>query len=263
MTKVYTKEQHEWLAAFIPGHKADEIVEAFNARYDSPKLTASKVKSYKLNHHIPSGTKKGKGLWSGPLWTKEMADFVIANNKGRTNKEMAELVSKTFHKEINDKQIKAIRGRLKIDSGLTGHFTKDDPRVFHPQKGYHAPGAEKGWFQKGHTPWNHAKVGDEAWTTDGYLKVKIAEPNKWEFKHVLEWEQHNGPVPKDHVVSFKDGNHANCAIENLVLLTRGEHAMLNHLGLRCSDPEITEAGITLARLQSKVYNATKKLNKQS
>ena len=255
--RIYTPEQHEWLSAFIPGHKADEIVEAFNKRYDSPKLTASKVNSYKKNHHIPSGTKKGKELWSGPLWTKEMADFVIANNKGRTHKEMAELVSRTFQKEINVAQIKAIRGRLHIDSGLTGRFVKDDPRCFHPQKGHHAPGSEKGWFKKGKTSWNHANVGDEAWTTDGYLKVKIAEPNKWRQKHILVWEQHNGPIPEGFMVTFKDQNHANCSIENLALISKSENAIMNIQGLRSEDPKLTETGILLARLKHKVSQAEK------
>lgn len=256
--RIYTPEQHEWLAAFIPGHKADEIVEAFNKRYDSPKLTASKVKSYKVNHGIKSGTLKGQKKWSGPLWTKEMADFVIANNKGRTHKEMAELVSRTFQKEINAAQIKAIRGRLKIDSGLTGRFVKDDPRCFHPQKGYHAPGSEKGWFKKGETSWNHANVGDEAWTTDGYLKVKIAEPNKWRQKHILLWEKHNGPVPEGFMVTFKDQDHANCSIENLALISKSENAIMNCQGLRSEDPKLTETGILLARLKHKVSQAEKK-----
>ena len=256
--RIYTPEQHEWLAAFIPGHTSQEIVEEFNKRYDSPKLTASKVKSYKMNHRIPSGTKKGKGQWSGPLWTKEMADFVIANNKGRTHKEMAELVSRTFQKEINADQIKAIRGRLHIDSGLTGRFVKDDPRCFHPQKGYHAPGSEKGWFKKGETSWNHANVGDEAWTTDGYLKVKIAEPNKWRQKHILVWEKHNGPVPEGFMVTFKDQDHANCSIENLALISKSENAIMNGQGLRSEDPKLTETGILLARLKHKVSQAEKR-----
>ena len=246
--KIYTDEQREWLAAFIPGHTCREVAEEFNKRFEM-QITADKVHSYKTNHKIKSGTKKGKPYWSGPLWTKEMADFVIANNKGKTPKEMAELVSKTFHKKINDKQIKAIRGRLKIDSGLTGHFTKDDPRCFHPQKGYHAPGSEKTWFKKGHTPWNHAKVGDEAWTTDGYLKVKIAEPNKWEFKHVLEWEKAHGPKPEGKMITFLNGDHADCSPDNLALITNEINGILNHEGMRSSDAQITSTAITLAKLK--------------
>ena len=257
--KKYTPEQHEWLRSFIPGHKADEIVEAFNKRFNSPLMTKNKIKGYKKNHNIPSGTTRGrtKGEWTGPLWTKDMVDFVIANNKGKTQKELAELVSKNFHKEINDKQIKAIRGRLKLDSGLTGRFEKGHVPPNKGRKGYHTPGSEKGWFKKGQTPWNHVNVGDEAWTSDGYLKVKIAEPNRWKQKHVLVWEQHNGKVPAGFMITFKDQNHANCSIENLTLITKSENAIMNNQGLRSEDPELTETGILLARLKSKVSKKEK------
>jgi len=255
--KKYTPEQCEWLNSFIPGHKADEIVEAFNKKFDSPKITKEKVKSYKINHHIKSGTKKGRKNWSGPLWSKDMVDFVIANNKGKTNKEMAALVSNAFHKQINDKQIKAIRGRLKIDSGLTGRFKKGHIPPNKGRKGYHTPGSEKGWFKKGHTPWNHANIGDEAWTTDGYLKVKIAEPNIWVYKHILIWEKYMGKVPAGYMVTFKDQNHANCVLENLTLITKSENAIMNCQGLRNEDPQLTETGILLARLKSKVSKKEK------
>ena len=246
--KVYTDEQHEWLAAFIPGHTCQEVAEEFNKRFEM-QITPMKVKAYKTNHKIKSGTLKGKPKWSGPLWTKEMADFVIANNKGKTHKEMAELVSKTFHKEINVKQIKAIRGRLKIDSGLTGRFEKGHVPPNKGRKGYHAPGSEKTWFKKGHTPWNHNKVGDEAWTTDGYLKVKIAEPNKWKMKHELEWEKVHGPKPEGMMITFLDGNHANCSPDNLALVSREVNAILNHEGMRSSLPEITSTAVNLAKLK--------------
>ena len=249
--KRYNKEQHEWLASFIPGHTCVEVAEEFNKRFEL-KITPAKVKSYKTNHKIKSGTLKGKPKWSGPVWTKEMADFVIANNKGRTHKEMAELVSKTFHKEINVKQIKAIRGRLKIDSGLTGRFEKGHVPPNKGRKGYHAPGSEKGWFKKGSQPWNKMKVGDEAWTTDGYLKVKIAEPNKWKMKHVLEWEKAHGPIPEGKMLTFLNGDHADCRPENLALITNAENLTMNHLKVRSSDPEATRTGITVAKLTRQI-----------
>jgi len=256
--KRYTQEQKEWLNAYIPGHKTAETAEAFNKRFNR-QITKEKVRCYQNNHRIRSGTKKGKPAGSGPIWTKELCDYLREINHGKTAQEAADAINAKFNTSFNRMQVKGIRARLHLDSGLTGRFEKGRTPPNKGRKGYYSPGCEKGWFKKGQHPWNFAKVGDEAWTTDGYLKVKIAEPNKWRQKHILVWEEHNGPVPEGRVVSFKDGNHANCAIENLVLLTRGEHAMLNHLGLRSEDPEITETGITLARLQSKVYNATKKL----
>jgi hypothetical protein len=252
----YTKEEHEWFAAFIPGHKMDEIAEAFKNKFGR-ELTRNAIKSYKLNHNIKSGTTKGRKKWSGPIWTPELVEFVKQNNQGRTAKELAELINQTFNMNLKGDQIKAVRGRLKIDSGLTGYFPKGHEPKNKGRKGYCAPGSEKGWFKKGHKPWNHAEVGDEAWTTDGYLKVKIAEPNKWRHKHVLVWEAQNGKVPEGFMVTFRNGNHADCTIENLALISKAENGIMNTQHLRSEDPELTDSGIFLARLKNKISKVEK------
>ena len=255
----FTQEQRDWLDGYIPGHKQYEVSDAFNQKFER-QITPEQVHSYKSRYHIRSGTKKGKAKNTYNLvWTKELKDYLREINYGRSAQEVADLLNARFNTTFNREQVKGIRARLKLKSGLTGRFEKGHPSQNKGKKGLHIPGSEKGWFKKDHTPWNHANVGDEAWTTDGYLKVKIAEPNKWKQKHILVWEEHNGKVPKGHVVSFKDGNHANCTIENLVLLTLAENAVLNHLKLRSSDPQLTDAGITLARLTSKVHKMKKEL----
>jgi len=78
-------------------------------------------------------------------------------------------------------------------------------------------------YRKGHMPHNHVPVGTEAKTADGYWKVKVAEPNKWEFIHLRLWEQHHGKVPKGMLVYFKDGNQDNVVIENLAMTDRAGH----------------------------------------
>jgi RNA polymerase sigma factor (sigma-70 family) len=40
--------------------------------------------------------------------------------------------------------------------------------------------------------------------------------------HHIVWEDHHGPVPTGHIVKFKDGNRANCAIRNLECLSWAE-----------------------------------------
>ena len=42
------------------------------------------------------------------------------------------------------------------------------------------------------------------------------------YLHHVIWMEHNGPIPPGHKVAFKDGNHLNCAIENLELLTNSQ-----------------------------------------
>ena len=45
-----------------------------------------------------------------------------------------------------------------------------------------------------------------------------------------------------------DGDKQNLKIDNLILISRKEHAILNKRGLRYDNKETTELGITLANL---------------
>ena len=90
------------------------------------------------------------------------------------------------------------------------------------------------------------------------MKIKVAEPNKWRFKHILEWEKHNGKVPDGCMISFKDGNHYNCSIENLMCITMTENAILNRQGLRSESAEQTETAVILAKLKHKIRRVKKK-----
>ena len=75
-------------------------------------------------------------------------------------------------------------------------------------------------FKKGHTPVNHREVGSERINVDGYIEVKVAEPNRWRLKHRVVWEQHNGAIPRGHNVQFKNHNPLDCRIENLYLVSK-------------------------------------------
>lgn len=77
-------------------------------------------------------------------------------------------------------------------------------------------------FKKGNTPHNHKEVGAERIDVDGYIMVKVAEPNKWRLKHRIIWEQHNGAIPKGYNVQFKNHNPQDCRIENLYLISKSE-----------------------------------------
>jgi hypothetical protein len=50
----------------------------------------------------------------------------------------------------------------------------------------------------------------------------------------------------------------NCDISNLMLLTKGENAVLTRLGLRSEDPDLTEAGLNLVRLKQAAKDARKR-----
>jgi hypothetical protein len=53
----------------------------------------------------------------------------------------------------------------------------------------------------------------------GYFFIKVAEGSPWgkvwKRLHYVVWEAANGPLPDTHVLTFKDGNVENTALENL------------------------------------------------
>lgn len=78
-------------------------------------------------------------------------------------------------------------------------------------------------FKKGRPSLNHRPVGSERVNVDGYIEVKIAEPNKWRQKQRVVWEEAYGPVPAGSMVSFIDGNKQNCELSNLMVMTRADN----------------------------------------
>ena len=77
-------------------------------------------------------------------------------------------------------------------------------------------------FKKGQNPVNHRDVGSERVNVDGYIEIKVAEPNRWRLKHWVIWEQVNGAIPKGFNVQFKNHNRQDCRIENLYLISKAE-----------------------------------------
>lgn len=174
--------------------------------------------------------------------------FIAEHNKGRSAKELTELVNSTFGTTYTAGQIKNYRARHHLISGLTGCFEKG--HVPH-NKGKHTgsyPGMVATQFKDGHMPHNHRPVGSERVNRDGYLERKTAEPKTWRLVHVINWEVVHGPVPKGHAVIFKDGDRTNPDISNLLLVTRAELARMNQRGLISADPAQTEVGQNIARL---------------
>lgn len=79
----------------------------------------------------------------------------------------------------------------------------------------------KNSFKAGNRPKSYLPIGTEIlMLKDGYIKVKIGDPNKWELKHRLVWTKANGAIPKGCNVQFKNGNRQDCSIENLYIISK-------------------------------------------
>jgi hypothetical protein len=115
------------------------------------------------------------------------------------------------------------------------------------------------FYQKGNIPGNTLPIGSEIITKQwGYVKVKIAEPNKWVLKHRQVWEQHHGTIPKGNIIRFKDGNRKNCDINNLYILSRNDHLKYEN-GVEARYPEDVKKLIHLkGELTRQIRKAQKK-----
>lgn len=183
------------------------------------------------------------------LTTKEH-DYFVSIQKGKSAKEVAQAMGDRFGVFLTPNQVKNYRRRHGLKSGLTGRFEKG---MIPHNKGKKYPGmSNSGQFQKGCRPPNWVPVGNIRYTTDGYPRKKIAEPNIWEYCHRAEWEKHHGPIPKGHSVVFLDGDKTNWTISNLACLSKNEVVRMNQSGLFTSDADFTRVGIGMTKLKNKI-----------
>lgn len=185
----------------------------------------------------------------GMKYTDEMKQFILDNYKGRYNQELADLFNQKFNTKITSRTIKSYKANNKLNSGLTGKFRKGQTPH---NKGKKMPKevyekVKHTMFAKGNVPPNHRPVGSERISKDGYIEVKVAEPNKWRLKQRVVYEEAKGKIPEGCTIIFLDGNKRNFDIDNLRCITRSELLYLNCNGLNNSN-EITETGILMARL---------------
>lgn len=186
-------------------------------------------------------------------FTDEMVDFVKSHVKEKTDKQIAALLSDKYNMHITESSITNLKVRYGIKSGVRrGTFPKGHIPVNKGTKGMFNVGGNKTSFKSGMVPINHRPVGSERVDSkDGYILVKVAEPNVWRAKHRVLWEQVNGPIPAKHRLVFLNGNREDVRIENLVLMTYGESAVMNRLDLFDSNSEITKVGVSIAKLVTK------------
>ncbi len=188
-------------------------------------------------------------------YTKEELNFIKKIAHGRHYYEIVEMFNKKFDFQINTKKLKETLKNHRISTGLTGRFEKGHVPY---NKGKKFPGTgNKAAFKKGNIPVNKMKVGEDAISSDGYVKTKIADPNVWEFKHKLIWSEMYGSIPENHCIIFLDGNKLNLSIDNLLLVSKAELLQMNRRKLISKDPELTKTGLNVVRVMNKVYKIKK------
>lgn len=182
-------------------------------------------------------------------YSDKIKSFIAENYKGIGPTLMADMLNKTFGTNFSAANLKNYYGRNKLNSGVTGYFKKGNiphnkgkkmsPEVYEKCKNT--------MFAKGNIPKNHRPVGSERLSKDGYIEIKVEEPNKWVFKHKVLYEKANGPVPKGKIVIFADGNKENLSLDNLRLVSRRELLVLNQNRLLKKDQRLTDTAILISK----------------
>ncbi|ATW28357.1 hypothetical protein DCMF_04495 [Candidatus Formimonas warabiya] len=190
------------------------------------------------------------------LYPEEVRKFINDHYIGVGHQGMADLLNKMFGTNYTKDQMKAYYARFKLDSGLKGYFQKGRNPWNKGKKG--TGGWEPTQFKKGHTPTNYRPVGSERINVDGYIEIKIADPNKWRPKHQVVWEQTNGPIPKGHTIIFGDGNKQNLEPNNLILVSRKQLVRLNKHNLIQNDANLTRTAIVIADIYNKIGERKRK-----
>ena len=253
----YPQAVHDFIRANVKGTKNYQLLAMLKERFDLD-MTDSQLRSYKKNHNLQSGTSNGMPKGYSRLYSQEVQAYIWEIYKGRLHREIARMVNERFGTAYTEAQIGSFLANRHMDTGLRCRFLPGHVPFNKGMKGWSAPGTERTRFKPGNAPSKMQPVGSIHQRSDGYLYEKVADPNRWRPKHLLEWERVNGPVPKGYRVVFKDRNHANWHIENLMLVSLSQLATMNHQHLWGDDPASNEAYAAIAELKNAIGKARKR-----
>lgn len=190
-------------------------------------------------------------------YTPEMEAF-LHEHRYMLREEMTALFNQTFGTDISRRVLSRKCERIGALTGRTGRLEKGHKPWNTGTKGLMKANATS--FKKGQTTWNKKPVGYERVTRDGYVEVKVAEPNKFELKHRHIWQQAYGPIPKGQVLIFKNTNTQDCRLENLELISRGELVRLNQSYKHLVTPATNETCIAMAKVKHRIHQFEKGKN---
>lgn len=260
----YSPEVHKFVREHCQGRRHIELAEMCNRELGT-SFTPKKMKAFCGNHGYKNGL---SALTSEEYhkyhskWPEGMYEYVRDNSYGVESKDLAKMVNERFGLNLSPQNMKAYCQRMGIKRGLTGWFQKGHApgNKGVKQADYCSPEAlersKASQFKKGHKPVNQLPVGSIRVNSYGYMlrkkQMEGSQWERWEFLHRAIWEEHNGSIPPGMIVTFIDGDKMNCSIDNLMLVTRSENMMLTHMGLRSEDPDLTEAGLNVTRIKTKL-----------
>ncbi len=202
-------------------------------------------------------------------WTSDELRILERDYPHRTAQEIADQLGRS----VRSVHKKAARLGLRksedfyADPARSGRLTGDDTR------------GSASRFRSGHTPWNKGisfdaggrsaqnrfKPGELHGAAAKRLqplgtervhkgirqrKIRMDGPKRqrWKSVHSILWEEHHGPIPDGHIVTFINGDPTDIRLDNLTLVPRAVLLELNRRNWNDLPPDLRPAAITAARL---------------
>jgi len=271
-------EWREFLAENFPGRSGAEITVLFNGKFGtnfSRDIVHGACNRYKLKNGIPRSKLNTK-------YTDEQLDFMREIIPGRCESKIIAAFKERFDIKINKGIVGNLKRKLGVHSGtIGGQFEKGRPpenkgkkwAEFMSEEGMAA--SRKTQFKKGQMPHNSTEIGTRRINKDGHVEIRMPHPvrswkrnekvysrNYYEYEHRVVWEKHNGLIPKGHMVRHIDGNPANNAIENLVLVSMSENAVINRHYEFDNNADLNRSRLATAKLSSAVRRRKKTKKKK-
>ena len=151
------------------------------------------------------------------LFTPEEAEYIKNNYLLKKNNELAKELNTVFGRSITAQQIANYKAKNGLNSGLAGCYTP-------------------------------AALCEER-MQGGYVMIKTGHGKRgWVYKHRYIWERAYGAIPKDKMLIFLDGDHKNCELSNLALISKAEWLEMARERLYGAEKSLTETGIAVAKL---------------
>lgn len=197
-------------------------------------------------------------------WTAAERDWMEKYVPGHHRKEIAEEHNRLFPRPVTTEQVIAYIKKHHLKTGFTGRFEAGrEPHNKGVKVTDEAVKAKtlRTAFKPGNRPHNCVPIGTEAIRSNRYVKVKVGEPNKWEWKSRLVWEAAHGPCPEGYVLFHMNGDPTDDRLENIALVRKGDISIANRKGLLTCDADLNEVALNIARVTSAVTEAKKRQKK--
>ena len=257
MRRIYSDRHVKFLREKYPSMMIAELTDTFNAVFGMSK-TSSEIHAVLHRHKIKCSRPIGNPVGTLIAWTPEQAQFMRDGYRQLSVPDLTVVLNAHFSINKRESQVGAFLNNRRILSGRTGCFPKGHRSWNTGTKGICKPNS--GNFKKGNIPPNRKPVGTERIDSkDGHLLVKTSQKNPYtgfpawyRSKHVVMWEEANGPIPPGMVVAFKDGDNRHCVIENLMLISRAELLSLNQHGYKGMPDELKPSVLAVAKLEVKL-----------